>query len=276
MAHAGRLGYPVAGLAYRCGRVIDLHCHILPGIDDGPATFEESIAMARAAAAGGTRTIVATPHVSWTYPNDAETISRLTAELNGRLASEGVPIEVRTGAEVAVTRAGEVDPAQLLRMRLGGGPWLLLEPPFTPVATGLVGMVMDLQSHGHRIVLAHPERCPAFHRDPTAIGSLVQAGALTSITAGSLVGRFGGEVRRFALRLVEQGLVHNVASDAHDTIRRTPGIAAELEEAGLGALAGWLTSAVPAAILSGEEIPALPVLPVQGARKRRGAHWWRR
>ncbi len=78
------------------------------------------------------------------------------------------------------------------------------------------------------------------------------------MTAGSLVGRFGGEVRRFARRLVEQGLVHNVASDAHDAVRRPPGMAADLREAGLGGLTDWLTQAVPAAILSGEEIPARP------------------
>ena len=76
---------------------------------------------------------------------------------------------------------------------------------------------------GHHVVLAHPERCPAFHRDPSMLTSLVSAGALTSVTAGSLVGRFGDEVRRFALELVRDGMVHNVASDAHDDVRRPPG-----------------------------------------------------
>lgn len=262
--------------SYRCGHVIDLHCHILPGIDDGPDTFEEALALARAAAATGTRTIVATPHVSWTYRNEPDTIARLTGELNERLASAGVPVEVRTGAEVAVTRVGDIDQAQLLRMRLGDGPWLLLEPPFTAVATGLDGLVMDLLSSGHRIVLAHPERCPAFHRDPRAIASLVQAGALTSITAGSLIGRFGGEVRRFARSLVEQGLVHNVASDAHDTIRRPPGMAAELHEAGLDVLAEWLTEAVPSAILGGTDVPAPPAPPPELMQRAGRARWWRR
>ncbi len=253
--------------------MIDLHCHVLPGIDDGPATIEESVAMARAAAAAGTRTIVATPHVSWHYPNEADRIARLTAELNERLVAEGVPIEIRTGAEIAMTRAGEIQPGELQGMRLGGGPWLLLEPPFTPLVTGLDGVVLDLQSKGHRIVLAHPERCPAFHRDPQALEKLVNAGVLTSITAGSLVDRFGGEVRRFALQLVAKGLVHNVASDAHDTERRPPGIAAELERAGLGPLTDWLTLQAPAAILSGEPIPPRPAFTIPRMERRPRWMW---
>jgi protein-tyrosine phosphatase len=134
----------------------------------------------------------------------------------------------------------------------------LVEPPFTPIVSGLQTTLLDLQQGGYRIVLAHPERCPAFHRDPRMLASLVRAGVLTSITAGSLVGRFGGEVRRFAFQLIRDGLVHNVASDAHDHARRQPGMGAELEQAGLGPLADWLTRATPAAILSGRELPSRP------------------
>jgi protein-tyrosine phosphatase len=90
--------------------------------------------------------------------------------------------------------------------------------------------------------------------------SLVRAGVLTSITAGSLVGSFGGDVRRFALRLMRDGMVHNVASDAHDHRNRPPGMAAELDRAGFGPLAEWLTHAVPSAILSGKEIPPRPAM----------------
>jgi protein-tyrosine phosphatase len=238
--------------------VIDLHSHVLPGIDDGPTTIEESVALVRTAAGTGARVMVATPHVSWHHSNDAATIERLTDELNERLRLEGIAVEIRTGAEIAMTRAAEIGADELARLHLGGGPWVLLEPPFTPILTGLEGVVTVLQSAGHRVVLAHPERCPALAREPQMVESLVASGVLMSITAGSLVGRFGGEVRRFARRLVEQRLVHNVASDAHDATRRPPGMAAELAEAGFGALADWLTRAVPAAILSGAEIPVGP------------------
>lgn len=256
--------------------MIDLHCHVLPGIDDGPETIAGSVALARAAAAAGTRTLVATPHVSWTYPNDADTIARLVDELTARLAAEQVALEVLSGAEIAITRLAEIEPAQLPRLGLGGGPWLLVEPPFTPAANNLDTILLDLQRRGHRVLLAHPERCPAFHREPRMLESLVDAGVLTSITAGSLVGRFGGEVRRFALELARDGMIHNVASDAHDLVRRQPGVAAELEQAGLGPLADWLTRAVPAAILDGGEIPPRPASALPGMKPSRRAWWSRR
>ncbi len=250
-------------------QVIDLHCHVLPGIDDGPKTIEDSLALVRAAAATDVRTMVATPHVSWRYPNDGVTIARLTDELNERLRREGIAVEIRAGAEIAMTRMEEIEPDELERLCLGEGSWVLLEPPFTPIVTGLERVIAVLQGEGHRVVLAHPERCPAFHRDLPMVESLVRDGVLTSVTAGSLVGRFGGEVRRFARRLFEQGLVHNVASDAHDAVKRPPGIAAELAEAGLEALGDWLTREVPSAILIGGEIPPCPVVSVPAASRLR-------
>jgi protein-tyrosine phosphatase len=254
--------------------MIDLHCHVLPGIDDGPATFEGSLALARSAAAGGIGVLVATPHVNWRYRNDAQTIAALVAEINERIAAAGIEtaagdrLEVRAGAEIALTLAGETEPAELRRLTLGGGEWLLVEPPFSPVAPNLDVALLNIQRSGYRIVLAHPERCPAFHRDPEAVRRLVQAGALTSVTAGSLVGRFGGEARRFALTLARDGLLHNVASDAHDELQRPPAIARELEQAGLGPLADWLTQAIPAAILDGGEIPPRPTVATQRRRWR--------
>jgi protein-tyrosine phosphatase len=195
--------------------VIDLHCHVLPGIDDGPATIEGSLALARAAAAGGTQVLVATPHVSSRYRNDAQTIARLVGELNVCLAEEGVlsaggvPLEVRAGAEVALTQIAEIEPAELDRLTLGGGEWLLVEPPFTPVAPHLDEILLALGRDGRRVVVAHPERCPTFQRDRRMLERLVREGFLTSVTAGSFGGRFGAEARRFALELARDGLLHN-------------------------------------------------------------------
>jgi protein-tyrosine phosphatase len=251
--------------------MIDLHSHVLPGIDDGPDTIEGSLALARAVAHSGVRTLVATPHVSWRYPNEAAPIAHLVDELNARLRAEDVPLDIQPGAEIAMTRAAEIEPAQLPRLSLGGGPWLLVECPFTPVATGMDALVHDLQRRDHRVVLAHPERCPAFHRERAPLEAMVRAGALSSITAGSLVGRFGGQVQRFALQLVQDELVHNVASDTHDPLRRPPGIREELAQAGLQPLAEWLACEVPAAILAGEDIPRRPEvsLPLKRASRWR-------
>jgi protein-tyrosine phosphatase len=255
--------------------MIDLHCHVLPGIDDGPATIERSVELARAAVAAGTRTILATPHVSSRYPNDAQTIARLVDNLSARLEAEGVELEVLAGAEIAIDRLADIPPDELVRLTLGDGPWLLVESPLSPAAAGVDVAVRELLRRGHCVVLAHPERCPTFRRNPQMLDKLVAAGALTSITASALVGRFGAEVRRFALELAREGMVHNVATDAHDHVHRPPQMAGEIKQAGLGPLAGWLTGTVPAAILGGEEIPTHPALPlpdIEAASKP----WWRR
>jgi protein-tyrosine phosphatase len=256
--------------------VIDLHCHVLAGIDDGPENIEGSLALARVAAEHGTQTIVATPHVSWRYANDSDIIARLVAETNSAFVAADVGVTVLAGAEIAMSRAADLPPEELAALTLGGGPWLLIECPFSSDATGLDTLIGDLWDAGHGVVLAHPERSPAFQRDPQALESLVRAGVLTSITAGSLVGRFGSTVRRFALQLIEAELVHNVASDAHDPEQRLPGMADELREVGLEAMTEYLTEGVPAAILGGEDsLPPRPHLDFTRIGATRGS-WWRR
>jgi protein-tyrosine phosphatase len=255
--------------------MIDLHTHILPGIDDGPATIEGSLELARAAVAAGTSTLVATPHVSWTYPNDAATIAALVDRLNARLRAEGIELEILAGAEIAMTRLIDMRGPELSDLRLGEGPFLLVEPPFAPAVTGLDALVFDLQRQGYEILLAHPERCPAFHREPDMLQEFVNEGILTSVTAGSLVGRFGSEVRRFALMMAREGWIYNVTSDTHDPVKRPPGVLAELRQAGLEPLEDWLVEEVPAAILSGDGIPPRPAVALPGIEPVRRT-WWRR
>jgi len=255
--------------------VIDIHCHVLPGIDDGPETIEGSVALARAAEAAGIATIVATPHVSSRYPNDAATIARLVEATNARFAAEGLAVNVLPGAEIAMTRFIDIDADELRSLELGGGGWLLVEPPFASLGMRLDTLLLGLQQRGHRIVLAHPERCAAFRRDPSMLEELLASGFLVSITAGSLVGRFGDEVRRFALQLARAGMIHNVTSDAHDHLQRPPGILSEVERAGLAPLASWLTQEVPEALLAGTEIPPRPEVALVVPSDSQGA-WWRR
>ncbi len=256
--------------------MIDLHCHVLPGIDDGPATVDGSLALARAAAQAGIETLIATPHVNARYPNRAGEIARLTSELAARLREDGVGIEVRAGAEIAISAVSEIDPDELALLGLGGGPYLLLEPPYTPVVTGVDAVVRGVLREGHRVVVAHPERCPGFRRDPALLAELVRDGVLTSITASSLTGRFGSEVRRFALLLLARGLAHNVTSDAHDAERRPPRIVPELRAAGAEPLQDWLMRAVPEAILGGEEPPPRPPVTIEIPRERRWSKRLRR
>jgi len=244
--------------------VIDIHCHIIPGIDDGPAGEEESLALARVAVEAGTRTIVATPHVSWDYPaTSAAVIAQGVAELRAALAREQIPLELSTGAEIAMTRAAELSDEELTALRLGGpgGTHLLVECPLSPTAAGFDTLLALLRSRGHEIVLAHPERCPAFQRDLSAYERLIAQGMLGQVTAGSLVGRFGRAVQQFGDRLVREGLAQVIASDAHSAQQRPPSLRRELIEAGFGEQADWLTHDAPRAILSGTPVPLAPPMP---------------
>src|SRR4051812_13009139 len=170
--------------------MIDLHSHLLPGIDDGPPDIDGSVAMAERALREGIDTVVATPHVNSRYRNDPETIAGALARVRSVLADEQLALEVLPGAEIAVNYLAESDTSGIGELSLGGGEWLLIEPPFATVATNLVTTVQGLIWDGHRVELAHPERCPAIHRDPTIVERLADDGVLMSLTAGSLTGRF--------------------------------------------------------------------------------------
>jgi protein-tyrosine phosphatase len=259
--------------------VRDLHTHVLPGIDDGPPTVEGSIALARAAAGEGTTELCATPHITWDLPNGPATVRDGIARLQPALDAAGVPIRLRVGGEVAISRAVELSDEDLADLRLGGGEWLLVECPLSPAATGFDAALHHLQARGHRLVLAHPERSPALHRAPAKLRALVDAGMVSQITAGSLAGTFGKLVQRFTFDLVAAGLVHAIASDAHDAVQRPPGLGGAVE-AGEEALPGfaehveWLTVAVPSAIVDGRPLPPAPGRAPQRRRRsllRRGA-----
>ena len=255
--------------------MIDLHTHVLAGVDDGPPTLDVAVQLARAAASSGVRTIVATPHVSPRYRRTSTEIFEAATLLRAALASEGVDVAIVAGAEVDMTVALDLDAAELTALRLGGGPHLLVESPLSPGAGDFDPLLADIRRRGHQVVLAHPERCPAFHRAPERVERLVEQGFLCSITAGSIAGRFGGTVRRFTLELLARGWVHNISSDMHDTVRRPPGLLADIASAeqelpGLAAQSDWYTQAVPAAILAGSPLGRRPDPP-----QRRRRSWLR-
>jgi protein-tyrosine phosphatase len=239
--------------------MIDLHAHILPGLDDGPSSLEESIAMARVALAGGTRALATTTHVDNHFALSPADLGAARAALTKRLAETGIELELLAGGEIAPARLADLDDEALRGLTLGGGPYVLLECPLTPGNAGLDFMVADLQRRGFGVVLGHPERSPALLRDPARLAALTERGALAQVTTGSLIGAFGGVVQRAAISMLEQGLVHVLASDAHDAVRRPPDLRTGdvLDDAQLA----WMTVEAPAAIVAGRPLPERPPLP---------------
>jgi protein-tyrosine phosphatase len=251
--------------------VIDLHSHVLWGVDDGCTTLAETLTWAKTAAGAGTRTVVATPHVSWDWPqNTSATIAARVREANHAVRAAGIDLEILPGAEIALSRAADLPDEELDALGLGGGPWLLVEPPFADAGAGFERVLDHLLARGRRLLIAHPERCAGFVRRRDRLEHYVEQGCLTQVTSASISGTFGGDVQRFSLELLHDGLVHDVASDAHAPGgARQPVLGRELEEQGFGALVDHLCRAVPEAVIAGAAVPPLPPFEAP-ARRRRG------
>ncbi len=239
--------------------MIDLHSHILPGLDDGPATIDGSLEIARRAAADGVRVLAATPHVRRDYPTDPARMEQLVEQLRSALAREGIPITLRPGGEVAIDWLEHLSAADLRRFGLGGSPrFLLVECPYTGWPRLLARWVPRLVARGMTPVLAHPERNEEVQRDPERLSELIDAGALVQVTAGSLDGRLGRLARSTGLDLVRHGLAHLVASDAHEASIREIGMSSAAGAVGDRKLSRWLTYDVPAAIVTDAPLPPRP------------------
>ena len=223
--------------------------------------------MARVAESEGIKTIAATPHVRADYPVAIGELAQRRAALNRSLSDAAIAVNVVAGGELALTQATDLTDAELAAICLGNGDYLLVEAPSTSGAELLEKGLFSLQTRGFRPLLAHPERSRFFLGNPSRLGDLVRRGVIFSITAGSLAGRFGKPAREFALAMFREGLVHNIASDAHDAASRHPGLSAALralrdDAPDDEARWHWLTREAPAAIVNGESLPTLaPVWP---------------
>jgi protein-tyrosine phosphatase len=239
--------------------VIDLHTHILRGLDDGARTLEESLTMARSAVADGIRVVAATPHVRDDYPTRATEMEHRVVELREALTAEGIELEVLTGGEIALDRLDALGGDELVRFGLAGNPTcLLLEFPYYGWPLDLESRAFELRARGFAVVVAHPERNAEVQSAPHRMRRLVEQEALVQITSASLEGRLGRASRRTAFRLLELGCAHLVASDAHTADVRAVGLSAAVEAVGDRALARWLAVDVPAAIVAGDRIPERP------------------
>lgn len=257
--------------------MIDLHCHLLPGIDDGAADLATALAMARAAVADGVHVIACTPHIyPGLYDNDSDGIRRAVAQLAAQLKRRQIPLQLVIGADVHLA------PDLPERLHAGKAPtlhgsrYLLLEPPHHAMPPRFESAVFELATLGYVPVITHPERLTWIEGHYDVFRRLTERGVWMQLTAGALAGRFGRRPRYWGERLLDEGCAHLLATDAHDNGERAPRLAEGRDAAARrvgDAEAQRLVLERPQAILRNLD-PALAALPTAAAQPRTGT--WRR
>jgi len=251
--------------------VIDLHTHILPGIDDGVKTMDDAIQFARVAVDDGTTTIVATPHYrDGFYINSRADVLAGVAALKARLAEEEVAIEILPGAEIHVCS----DLVQ--RVKDGHAPTLadngrtvLFELSMSQYPVELENMIFQMRLAGLQVLVAHPERIRYFQEDVRRYEAVLRLGAFGQITTGSVLGTFGDEIEEFSEELIRKRLVHVLASDAHNTRGRPPRMSEAVRVIGrwIGDDAAVrMATDIPRAFVEGRD-PELPPMPDPAPKK---------
>lgn len=247
--------------------IVDLHTHILPGIDDGPAELVGSVAMADIAQADGVAVLVATPHLRPDYPAviPAELPQRI-AETQAAFGRYAIDVLIARGAEIDLHVALEMDADALREVTLGGnGLDLLIETPHSNLTDSFEDRIAEVQGKGFRVTLAHPELNPDLQTTPGRVGRLVAGGALVQLSASSLIARRRSRARSAALGLLEAGWAHVVASDAHAPRWRPPTLKSQVDECirshrEWAGVLQWAISAAPSAILAGAPLPPRPAV----------------
>jgi len=217
---------PASSETPRITDMVDIHCHVLPETDDGAVSLEESVAMCRAAAADGIKTIVATPHMfdGVNTAPDSETIRRKIAMV---MAACGNCVQIVPGGEVRysyeIFQEAENPNA---RIRLNGSSYMLLEFPFHSVPPNIEMTIFQIMNAGITPIIAHPERNKRIQEKPGILADLIERGAYAQIDAGSLTKSFGPEAHHTAKRIIQSGIGHFIATDAHHQDRRRPVLSA--------------------------------------------------
>jgi protein-tyrosine phosphatase len=208
--------------------MIDIHCHFLPGIDDGPSTLDESLQLARVAVESGITHSVITPHIhAGRWENTASIIKTVGLDFKRALVENEIPLNVAFAAEVriGIEIIEQVNTRQIPFLgEWGGQKVMLLEMPHNHIPVGIERMVSWLLERGILPMIAHPERNKDVHRNIKKLDSLIDLGCLFQVTASSVSGRFGDASRKRAIQLLEKGVVTVLASDAHNTKYRPPSL----------------------------------------------------
>jgi len=253
--------------------LIDIHTHLLPGIDDGPERMADALEMARVAVAAGTTTTVCTPHVHRLFPDTLRRAPEVLARVREELERAGIPLQLLPGAEIAFDQLGGLTDADLDAASLGGGGrWILVELPFLGWPLGVPEALARLEMRGFGVVLAHAERSEAIQRAPDRLRDLVGRGALVQVNASSLTGDHGPRPLRAAVTLLKSGFVHFLASDAHSAKARPPvldealGIAAAELRTSPEALR-WMVEEGPRLVVEGRPVRPPRLVPTRTPRE---------
>ena len=202
--------------------MIDLHSHVLPDLDDGAQHLEDSLALAREAVDSGVTVLYATPHHrNGVYNNEKEDIIQCVDYLQQQLDAQGISVQILPGQEIHVYGEIVEDIKQDRILTYNNeGKYILLELPYDQVPSSIERILYEIQLLGITPIIPHPERNQAIRKHPGRLYDMVKRGALTQLTAASILGKFGRDVQRFSLQCIEHNLSHLIASDAHRAGRR--------------------------------------------------------
>ena len=242
--------------------MIDIHCHILPGIDDGAQDLEETLEMCRIAVDDGITTTVACPHQhNGVYHNSSESILKGVQEVSAALKKENIPLKLLPGADVhiEVDTGEQIESGEIMTIN-NNRRYFLLEFPAHTIPPNIDKIIFNLLLKNITPILTHPERIIEVQENPNLIYDIVSQGVLSQITAMSITGGFGRMAKKCAQTLLEHHLAHIIASDAHSTERRPPilsdGVEAASRIVGEERATAMVTS-IPAAVIQGVPVSVL-------------------
>ncbi len=259
--------------------MIDLHCHLLPGVDDGAKDLATALDMARRACAEGITTTVCTPHIlPAVYENEGPDIQAAVTSLQEALSLAGIPLQLLSGADVHMVPDIVSGLKQGRILTLAGSRYLLLEPPHHVMPPQFDDCIFGLQSAGYVAILTHPERLSWIEPQYALIRRMVTKGLWIQLTAGSLTGRFGKRPRYWAERMLDEGLCHVIATDAHNISTRPPHLAGAkaLVEQRLGAAeADNIFGVRPSGVIDNISPAKLPPLPGNDLSQQQVQRGWK-